>query len=298
MDQGTTVRAARAKLRMTQASVAAAAGVSVNTVKRAEAGHPVQDETIRNLCAVLGLHVASFPRTPHEAEEARPGPVPDWPVSDTGPGLLARRDIQAVLPVAVATLPFALAWGIGRLSGAEPVVSASPEPFAWLTAVAVNQAFSEAMMLTLCLFAAASAVGFAVARARRRPHALDASGAGVDWTPIAYMACLLVLLPAFDGWGVLQWLVMMPAGYLGDGNRISWTGGILLVIAQAYAVARLARFCAPLVRVPALVPCALAVSFVEFVPEADVARGIGVALAIVCAAAMRLYPGMRDARTP
>lgn len=57
--QGAALHGARRRLRMTQGQLAAAAGVSERTVRRAERGLPLSDEVARSLCAVLGLDAAS-----------------------------------------------------------------------------------------------------------------------------------------------------------------------------------------------------------------------------------------------
>lgn len=54
-EQGTAIRAARIAKRMTQAHLAAAAGVSEKTVRRAESGDRLQVENLRALCATLDL---------------------------------------------------------------------------------------------------------------------------------------------------------------------------------------------------------------------------------------------------
>lgn len=70
MEQGQALRAARAKLKMTQSILAGASGLSERTVMRAEKGRPVSAENLRSLCAVLGLDAADLVRT--EASAAPP----------------------------------------------------------------------------------------------------------------------------------------------------------------------------------------------------------------------------------
>jgi transcriptional regulator with XRE-family HTH domain len=55
MEQYLAIRQAREAARMSQAHLAAAAGVSKRTIIRAEQGLRIQDENLRCLCSVLGL---------------------------------------------------------------------------------------------------------------------------------------------------------------------------------------------------------------------------------------------------
>ncbi len=80
-ERGEVLAGARDGMVMTQEALAAAAGVSVPTVKRAEAGKPIQAETLRALCAVLDLDcrdlagdapvAAMASRTPDEVRARR-----------------------------------------------------------------------------------------------------------------------------------------------------------------------------------------------------------------------------------
>jgi transcriptional regulator with XRE-family HTH domain len=60
MDRAATISNARGAARMSQDHLAQAAGVSVRTVIRAEGGHPVSHESLRALCAVLGLEATDL----------------------------------------------------------------------------------------------------------------------------------------------------------------------------------------------------------------------------------------------
>lgn len=70
-------------MRMTQAHLSEASGVSVRTIRRAERGAPLSDEVARSLCAVLGVDVSELGaevRRKHPGEPAsrrymRPGEV-------------------------------------------------------------------------------------------------------------------------------------------------------------------------------------------------------------------------------
>jgi transcriptional regulator with XRE-family HTH domain len=55
MDWGQVLHAARRRKRMSQEHLAAAAGVSVRTIRRAERGEQISDESLRSLCATLEL---------------------------------------------------------------------------------------------------------------------------------------------------------------------------------------------------------------------------------------------------
>ena len=73
MDQAEFLKKAREGRRMSQAHLAAAAGVSRRTVIRAEQGLEIQDETLRCLCSVLGVDACAVP--------ARSEPEPVTPTS-------------------------------------------------------------------------------------------------------------------------------------------------------------------------------------------------------------------------
>ncbi len=82
---GNALAEARRHLRMTQAHLAAAAGVSERTVRRAERGLPLTDEVARSLCAVLGVDVSLLGGTPPVA------PVPLAPRRYVRPGEVGIR---------------------------------------------------------------------------------------------------------------------------------------------------------------------------------------------------------------
>ncbi len=93
------LREARDRIRMTQAHLAAAAGVSERTVIRAEQGKPVSAESERALCAVLGLHLSALagrkPGLPSSTPAdciAAMGETVEW---EARPGLAAWRAANA-----------------------------------------------------------------------------------------------------------------------------------------------------------------------------------------------------------
>ncbi len=71
MDQARTLRQAREAARMSQAHLAAAAGVSKRTVIRAEQGANIQDESLRCLCSVLDIDASGLVPA-RKAEPATP----------------------------------------------------------------------------------------------------------------------------------------------------------------------------------------------------------------------------------
>ncbi len=60
VDQATAIQDGRARLKMSQEHLASAAGISARTVVRAESGFRVSGESLRGICAVLGLDSASL----------------------------------------------------------------------------------------------------------------------------------------------------------------------------------------------------------------------------------------------
>lgn len=60
IEQGVAIRTARIANRMTQAHLAAAAGVSEKTARRAEAGDRIGPESMRALCSVLDLDATTL----------------------------------------------------------------------------------------------------------------------------------------------------------------------------------------------------------------------------------------------
>lgn len=59
-EQGLAIRGARLERRMTQAHLAGLAGVSEKTVRRAECGDRLQADSVRALCAALGLDASEL----------------------------------------------------------------------------------------------------------------------------------------------------------------------------------------------------------------------------------------------
>lgn len=60
VEQGLAIRGARLGKRMTQAHLAALSGVSEKTVRRAEAGEGIRADSVRAICASLGLDAANL----------------------------------------------------------------------------------------------------------------------------------------------------------------------------------------------------------------------------------------------
>ena len=60
MEQGLAIRQARLARNMTQAHLAGLAGVSEKTVRRAEAGDGIRPDSVRALCAALGLDASKL----------------------------------------------------------------------------------------------------------------------------------------------------------------------------------------------------------------------------------------------
>ena len=60
VEQGLAIRGARLGKRMTQAHLAAMSGVSEKTVRRAEAGEGIRADSVRAICASLGLDAANL----------------------------------------------------------------------------------------------------------------------------------------------------------------------------------------------------------------------------------------------
>jgi transcriptional regulator with XRE-family HTH domain len=77
VDQATAIQDGRARLKMSQEHLASAAGISARTVVRAESGFRVSGESLRSICAVLGLDSASI--APVEAPEDGGIPSEDVP---------------------------------------------------------------------------------------------------------------------------------------------------------------------------------------------------------------------------
>ena len=75
MVDGNRLHAARRARRMTQAQLANAAGVSPRTVRRMESGLDASDESLRCVCAVLGLDCGSAGARPVPPGEAGPAGV-------------------------------------------------------------------------------------------------------------------------------------------------------------------------------------------------------------------------------
>lgn len=106
------LREARERRTRTQEHVAGEAGVSVKTVKRAEAGDAVSAETLRALCAVLDLdvediwvedrppaEVAVFLRVGHEEERTRQRKRAAQQATAGGLGLMIAATAALMIPV-------------------------------------------------------------------------------------------------------------------------------------------------------------------------------------------------------
>ncbi len=64
MDQATAIREGRARLKMSQEALAGASEVSVRTLIRAEQGQRVSGESLRSICAVIGVDAAGIEPSP------------------------------------------------------------------------------------------------------------------------------------------------------------------------------------------------------------------------------------------
>ena len=72
-------------------------------------------------------------------------------------------------------------------------------------------------------------------------------------------------------------------------QAVSWSAGLLLVVAQACLVVRLGRACGPIIHVPPLAPFGLGVAFFALAP-AHGTEGVNVVaalLVVACAAGLR-----------
>lgn len=277
MDQGSMVRAARGRLRMTQAALASAAGVSINTVKRAESGLPVQDETIRGICAVLDMDVASFPRI--EPVGARPPATegrdnPDMAVSADAErrpmpwfGGWAPRDnlvrptFFAGLAILIGIVPVASA--ASRLLSLQPAVAPPPAMFSWLDPADVNFRFLSLTLFTLMIFSGYGIVrGLIESQDADIAHDMDTEA---DQARVALACCSIFWLftPLFDHWSVIQYIAMMAVVPPG-GAKISWLAGWPLIAVQVYLFCVLAKLCGSFLRAPPVWPFAMMVALGTF----------------------------------
>ena len=90
VDQAFAIQDGRARLKLSQEHLASAAGISARTVVRAESGFRVSGESLRNMCAVLGLDsgaIAPVKDDPGAAAAADEAPAtPDGTEADAEPG--------------------------------------------------------------------------------------------------------------------------------------------------------------------------------------------------------------------
>lgn len=117
------LRRARASARMTQRHLAAAAGVSERTVSRAERGDPVAAESVRALCAVLGLDAAALPAPKEDGPAASseggfsaPPPGAFWRAAAVC-GAFSKRTSGAPGRMASAVLAAGMAFGAAAFAG-------------------------------------------------------------------------------------------------------------------------------------------------------------------------------------
>lgn len=82
-ERATVIGRRRAALRvergLTQAQLAAAAGVSSAPISRAENGSPVDEDTVRKLAAALGIEARDYFEPPAYATPAAPVPAGTQP---------------------------------------------------------------------------------------------------------------------------------------------------------------------------------------------------------------------------
>lgn len=148
MDQATAIKEGRARLRMSQEALAGAAEVSVRTLIRAEQGQRVSGESIRAICAVIGIDAtdidvpAAEPVPPVVAngtsltgEGGGPGtgtPAQEAVVPDVrvplGRRLLGLRQTPLLLAMTVLALPVMLA----TLMGTVKAIMAADAPRQWV----------------------------------------------------------------------------------------------------------------------------------------------------------------------
>ena len=101
-DIGVAARRARKGLLLSQEQVADAAGVSVSSVARLERGDGVSDETLKAVCAVVGLDAAAL----RGAELVSPDPLPAARGPDRPSG--RRRALRLAAAWALACVPLSL----------------------------------------------------------------------------------------------------------------------------------------------------------------------------------------------
>lgn len=308
MGQSHAIRDSRARLRMTQASLAKAAGMSLNTVKRAEAGLPVQDESIRSICAVLGLDVVDFPRSspsdgPPPALQAAPagangphaGPstISEWALFkercrewDPSPEV---RLLIALGLVACLVLTLFIDRALTYLWGLSPSLSAPPPVIGWLDPGAVNFAFSRTMLFALMVFVSWSSVGMVVCDLTGKEHPLSDCDENSHGVPASCAACFLMLVPLEGNWGIFQQIALTLTGIVLGTESLSWTVGLFLLIGQIALLLRVARYCQPLFQGPPLAPLGLAMGFMLLAPANGfpLSQVIASVLVFACAAAMR-----------
>ena len=153
MGRGAALAGARDRMVMTQEALAAAAGISVPTVKRAEAGRPVQAETLRALCAVLGLDCRDLVGAEPTTSDGTPGIA----VVKTSPMPAGRRGWMEfdATRISVATRGIRSAWNltrdaVRRMGIVTSVLACIPvcfEACAWLAPHANTPVFFRYMQL-------------------------------------------------------------------------------------------------------------------------------------------------------
>jgi len=109
------VRDARGALGWTQEHLAGAAGVSSKTVKRIEAGAAISPDSLRDVCAALGLDFAAAQGGGGAAAPRAPEPPYAWIGDAAGEMLTVRGNACSVLRVDGAVAPLGEA-GLARLS--------------------------------------------------------------------------------------------------------------------------------------------------------------------------------------
>jgi len=152
-DASSILRRARASARMTQRHLAAAAGVSERTVSRAERGDSVAAESVRALCAVLGLDAAALPAPKEAGQDAGSGSEEGFSAPPSGSfwraaaacGAFSKRTSGASGRTTSAALAAGMAFGASALA-ASACILASGRPAEASIGAAVGACFVLAFL--------------------------------------------------------------------------------------------------------------------------------------------------------
>ena len=233
--RGARVAALRKARAMTQDVLAGAAGVSVQTVKRAEAGKPMQAETVQAFCAALGAEPSDIlgPATPSPVVPTTPCANADGAVQTPSLGAPPRG-----VPVACrvfAVLAFALAGGVEN--GAWGLAGQTVLDFRIAQAVAVGSLAAGILALVLPAMAgrgrpawAVVACALAVLAAGLEPSAMLARDYRAGRAGVGHVHEVTVAGDAIVGrWSRLDrqgWVD--PAGDRSDPERRAAIGSLVL----------------------------------------------------------------------